>query len=262
MCICAYRQIHTAWLSALSMHHTSMKHTILTALALVFLADSLSATPSGLNNIPTADVTPMGVFVFQPFTNFGNDIDANLTLGFKTGLELWGQKFELGAVSPLAPEGGPVGAHFKYQVPELWQGGHIGIGVANVQFSESYRDRAGDPFSYAVLSQELGNGFRVHAGYGFQTDNNSVLLGADKTFKLFERDLVLRGDFIQIDDEDQWKGSFGFLYALHKNFVLESWASQPLDHGSADFVVKLNFILQLDDGAPPTPATTSTKSVK
>jgi hypothetical protein len=240
-----------------------MKHSLLTALALAALAGSLSATPSGLNNIPTADVTPMGVFVLQPFTDFGNGRDADLTLGFKTGLELWGQKFELGAVSPLAPDGGPVGAHFKYQVPELWTGGHIGLGVANVQFSESNRDRGGDPFSYAVVSQELGAGWRAHAGYGFQTHNNSVLLGVDKTVKLFNRDLVLRSDFIQIDDEDQWKGSFGFLYAIHKNFVLETWASQPLDHGQADFVVKLNFVFAFNDGAPPAPVSAKTvQSVK
>jgi hypothetical protein len=235
-----------------------MNNALLTV-ALAAISTSAWATPSGLNNIPTADVTPMGVFVLQPFTDFGNDRDTDLTLGFKTGLELWGQKFELGAVSPLAPDGGPVTAHFKCQVPELWTGGHFGIGIANLAFSESDRVRSGDHFSYFVLSQELGAGWRAHAGYGFQTDNNSVLLGVDKTVKLFKRDLVLRSDFIQIDDEDQWKGSFGFLYAIHKNFVLETWASQPLDYGAADFVVKLNFVFDFNDGAPP--ASASAKAV-
>jgi hypothetical protein len=230
-------------------------------LAAVFAAVSTSAwaTPSGLNNIPTADVTPMGVFVLQPFTNFGNDHDTDLTLGFKTGLELWGQKFELGAVSPLAPDAGPVSAHFKYQVPELWEGGHFGIGIANLFFSGADSDRGGDPFSYAVLTQELGDGWRAHAGYGFQTDNDAVLLGIDKTVKVLNRDLVLRSDFIQIHDQEDWEGSFGFLYAIHKNFVLESWVSQPFNDEDAVFTVKLNFVFDFNDGAPPAPA--SSKAV-
>lgn len=57
-------------------------------LSCALLASPLFGTPSGLNNIPTADVTPMGTFVLQPFTNFGNDHDTDLTLGFKTGLDL------------------------------------------------------------------------------------------------------------------------------------------------------------------------------
>ena len=53
---------------------------------------------------------------------------------------------------------------------------------------------------------------------------------------------MLRGDFRQIDDEDQWLGSAGFLYHFHKNIALESWVSQPTDHGPTSFTVKLNFI--------------------
>ncbi len=34
---------------------------------------SLHATPSGLNNIPTADTTPQGTFVFQLFSTVGED---------------------------------------------------------------------------------------------------------------------------------------------------------------------------------------------
>lgn len=103
------------------------------------------------------------------------------------------------------------------------------------------RDRAGQPFSYAVLTHDF-SWFRAHAGYALQQDNNTALLGLDKTVKLFERDLILRGDFRQIDDEDQWLGSAGFLYHFHKNIALESWVSQPTDHGPTSFTVKLNFI--------------------
>ena len=134
--------------------------------------------------------------------------------------------------------------HFKYQVPQLWQGGNFGIGIANLALDKQDRDRAGDPFSYIVLSQDVNGWFRAHAGYGFQTDNNSVLLGLDKTWKVFDRDFVLRADAIQVQDQGQWEGSLGFLYALHKNLVLESWVSQPFDHGDPIFTVKLNFVVQ------------------
>ena len=43
--------------------------------------------------------------------------------------------------------------------------------------------------------------FRAHGGYGFQQDNNAAFFGFDKTIKLFDRDLMLRSDFIQIDDQ-------------------------------------------------------------
>jgi hypothetical protein len=44
---------------------------------------------------------------------------------------------------------------------------------------------------------------------------------------------------------------------------LESWASQPLSHGAADFVVKLNFVFDFNDGAPPAPVSGKTvRSVK
>ena len=221
-----------------------MRHTLLAGLGSLLVCSSLLATPSGLNNIPTADVTPMGTLVIQSYTNFGNDHDMDLGLGFKTGIDLWGQKFEIGADSHILPDrGGPVVLQAKYQVPQLWQGGNFGIGIANLALSSSDRDRAGDPFSYIVLTQDVAGLFRAHAGYGFQTDNNSVLLGLDKTWKIFERDFMLRADAIQIQDQDQWEGSIGFLYALHKNLVLESWVSQPFSHGDAVFTLKLNFVI-------------------
>lgn len=227
--------------------HTNhkMKRTILSSLVAAALCGTLSATPSGLNNIPTADTTPMGVFVLQPFTNFGNDVDADLNLGFKTGLEFYGQKFELGAASHLAPDdSGPFTVHAKYALSFGEGLPTMGLGVANIAFSGSDRDRAGDPFSYVVFTQDFAGLFRAHLGYGFQTDNNSVLIGLDKSFKVLERDLVLRSDLIQIKDESDWLASFGFLYALHENVVLESWMSQPFDDGDPIFTVKLNFVLK------------------
>lgn len=223
-----------------------MKTRLLAALCTALAASPMAfATPSGLNNIPTADVTPQGVLVIQSFTNFGNDKDADLTLGFKTGLDLFGQKFEFGADSHILPDkGGPVVLQGKYSLPFGEGLPTLGLGVANIALTEDDRDRAGDPFTYLVLSHDFGGLFRAHVGYGFQTDNNSVLLGVDKTVKLFERDLTLRSDFVQIQDEAQWMGSLGFLYAVHENVVLESWASQPFDDGDTIYTVKLNFVFK------------------
>lgn len=208
------------------------------------LTVSALATPSGLNNIPTADTPAQGDVVIQTWTNFGNDHDADFNLGFKTGFDVFGQKLEFGADSHLFPnQGGPVVLQLKY-VQDLWEGGKLALGIANLALSNNDRDRAGDPFSYALISQTIAGSLRAHAGFGFQTDNNSVLLGLDDTFKVLDRDLQLRTDFVQIQNQDQWMGSVGFLYVIHPRVVLEGWASQPLDHGDTVYTAKLNFVFK------------------
>ena len=211
---------------------------------LSLLCGSAFATPSGLNNIPTADTPAQGEVVIQGWTNFGDDRETDFNLGFKSGLNVWGQKFEFGADSHLLPdEGGPVVLQFKY-AHKVWEGGTLALGIANLALGDDSIDRAGDPFSYALLTQDVAGLFRAHAGFGFQTDNNSFLLGLDKTVKVLERDLQLRTDFVQIQDQDQWLGSVGFLYALHPNVVVESWASQPFDDGDAVYTAKINFVFK------------------
>jgi hypothetical protein len=213
-------------------------------LALILLPGLLHATPSGLNNIPTADTPGQGDAVIQAWTNFGNDRDTDYNMGFKTGFDVFGQKLELGADSRLFPDkGGPVVLQFKF-VQSLWESGKLAVGVANLALGGDNMDRAGDPFTYALLSQNIVGSLRAHAGFGFQTDNNSVLLGLDKTWKVLDRDLQLRTDFIQIQNQDQWMGSVGFLYALHPHVVLEGWASQPLDRGDTIYTAKLNFVIK------------------
>ena len=53
---------------------------------------------------------------------------------------------------------------------------------------------------------------------------------------------MLRSDVIQIQDQQQWMGSTGFIYFVHQNFAVESWVSQPFDHGKSVFTNKLNLI--------------------
>jgi len=221
-----------------------MRLPILIAVSLLATASALLANPSGLNNIPTADTTSQGTVVLQGYSNFGEDHDTDFTVGFKSGLDFgtFG-KVEFGADSALIPgQGGPVVVNFKY-AHDIWEGGALGLGVANVAFDSHDRDRAGDPFAYPVLSQRVGDWFRFHVGYGLQTHANSVLLGLDKTVKFWDREVTFRTDFIQIQDQRQWEGSLGFLFPICKYVVLESWMSQPLSNGAPIFTAKLNFVV-------------------
>ena len=105
------------------------------------------------------------------------------------------------------------------------------------------RKDVGHVFSYAVLSHDFG-WLRGHAGYGFQHNNDAAFFGFDKTVQFLERDLMLRSDFIQIDDQDQWLGSAGFIYFMHQNLAVESWMSQPFERGEPFFTVKLNLVFK------------------
>ena len=211
-------------------------------LAGVTCSAQLLATPSGLNNIPTADTAGQGEYVFQAFTNFGERRRPDNNLGFKTGLELFGEKFEVGLDGRITPDkGGPAVAQVKY-ARSIWDGGSLGVGIANIAFRSQDRDRAGNPFKYGIITQKVGERLRVHGGYGFQTDNDSVLLGADFTMKINGRDLVLRSDVIEIQDQDQFLGSFGLLYVINKNLVLETWASQPFEDGRTVGTLKFDFV--------------------
>ena len=202
----------------------------------------LLATPSGLNNIPTADTAGQGEYVFQAFSNFGEGRRPDNNLGFKTGFNVLGQKLEVGLDGRITPDkGGPAVAQVKYAAT-LQPGTQVAAGVANIAFRGEDRDRAGNPFKYGVLTQKFEEAFRIHAGYGFQTDNDSFILGVDYSTKWMGRDLVLRSDFVEIQDGDQVLGSLGFLYVLNKALVLEAWASKPFEDGRTVGTLKFDFV--------------------
>ncbi len=200
------------------------------------------ATPSGLNNIPTADTAGEGEYVFQLFTNFGRDRNSDTNLGVKTGVTVAGQTFELGLDGRVTPDkGGPAVGQIKYAT-DVWQNGKIALGVANIGFRAQDRDRVGNPFRYAVLTQKVGENLRLHGGYGFQTDNDSLLFGVDYTINAWNREFLLRSDLVEIDDGDQFLSSFGFLVKLNSRLVLETWASRPVEDGRTVGTVKLNLV--------------------
>jgi hypothetical protein len=220
----------------------------LTALSLLALPLASFASPSGLNNIPTADTAPDLVPVIQAYTTFGQQRKPDHTAGMKIGFGPWDKaalnsRFEAGVDGHYAPGGtGPAVFQIKYAVKPWEEGPDIGIGSANLAVNSSDRARAGQPFSYGVLSHDFKQ-FRLHAGYGLQHRGNSALLGVDKTFKVLDRDLMLRADAVQIQNEPQWQPSVGFLYAVNSWLVWESWGSFPIETGRPSFTLKLNFVL-------------------
>jgi hypothetical protein len=225
------------------------------------------ATPSGLNNIPTADTTPQGTFVLQTFTTLGGNNDADFNLGFKTGIDLKAVKLELGLASHILPsKGGPVELHGKVAVP-LGEGlPTIAAGAANISVNAADRRRAGDTFAYFVVSQDF-HWFRMHAGLAVQDSEPLPFVGIDKTFRIAKsapvpaaksgkkagghhakaapveyRDLfTLRADAIQ-QRNHTWLASVGALVPVCKNFVFEAWGNFPTDGSQASATLKGNFV--------------------
>ena len=151
---------------------------------LLLTATAALATPTGLNNIPTADTVPQETFVFQLFSTGGGDADADLNLGFKTGVDFKFAKAEFGLSSHLYPDrGGPVTPHGKLVVPLGEHLPTLAIGAANVTFRDEDRTRAGDEFFYAVASEDIG-WFHVHAGCGLQDGEALPFAGLDQTFRI------------------------------------------------------------------------------
>ena len=207
---------------------------------------STLATSTGLNNIPTADTPGDRQLVFQSFVNIRDERQDDWFLGFKGGLRPGKLRFEYGADGRIG-EGNSQSAvlQFKFAVAlsELLESEQnlpmVALGVANLALTSNDRDEVGQPAIFPVLTHDFG-WFRGHAGYQFQHDNDTAFFGFDKTIELFDRDLMLRTDFIQIDGRDQWLGSAGFIYFIHEHLALESWASFPFDHGEPTFTLKLN----------------------
>ncbi len=249
-----------------------MKSVLLPILAFSAFAASSYGTPTGLNNIPTADTTPQGTFVLQAFSTFGGDRDADFNLGFKTGIDAKVVKFEIGADSHIYPDkGGPVTVQGKVAIP-FGQGlPTLALGAANITFSNDDRARAGDGFAYAVLTQDFG-WFRVHGGCGLQDSDALPFYGIDKTFRYTKtipasdgksvRDgksvadgkshtaaldtktidlFTLRADAIEQHDSS-WLYSAGVLVPICKYFVFEAWGNFPDNGTDPSLTLKANFV--------------------
>jgi len=218
-----------------------MFHRPLALAALLALPAALRATPSGLNNIPTADVIGNREVAVQAFDTLSN-APHDFWMGFKSGLNVFDTPFHLewGLDSHIAPSpGGPLYFQTKVEASP-WKDAKFAVGVANVPLTN--QDRAGDPFTYAVLTQDL-KFLRVTAGYGLQSHNNTLLLGLDRTFKIKDHDLNLNADLVQTNDQTGWLPAIGLKYEICKPIVFEGWVNLP-SHGDASVLLKLNYIFK------------------
>jgi len=204
-----------------------------------FITVPVWATSTGLNNIPTADVVPENVLVFQFISDFANNDTPAYMTGFKYGLF---KNIEIGLDGNIFPQKGKTEtlvAQGKLRF-ELSDSLAIAGGIANL----GDRARAGREFPFAVLSQNLGF-LRLHFGGTTQKDNEGFFGGIDKTFTFLDRDLTLRSDLIQNNDQRDTTASVGFIYDIGNNFLVESWMSFPTESGKEDVLtVKLNYVIK------------------
>lgn len=224
-----------------------MKITCLLVIAVCATAFPALGTPTGLNNIPTADTVGHRTVAVQAFSSFGNGVNQfaangpgqhSFWTGFKSGWEFTPLRLEGGLDSPLGPGfSGPLFFQTKLAFTP-WEDGDFAFGVAGVALTDTRR--SGDPFTYAMIAHDFGIA-RLHLGYGITTRNNSVLLGIERTWKVLGNNLNLNADLVQTQNQTKWLPALGVKYHLGKHVVLESWANLP-GEGAASFVGKLNFV--------------------
>jgi hypothetical protein len=206
----------------------------LVAGAVLLLASSALATPSGLNNIPTAEVVDKDVLVLQGFSEFASDRSPGWFAGFKVGPL---QNLEVGLDDVIAGPGSAGGPTFqaKYRFA-LAERTALAVGVANI----GDRARHGDAFPYAVVTANLGP-VRGHLGYSWQSDNEAWFLGADGPVN---PNLTLRADWIQVHDGDESVSSLGFIGRISPTWLVEGWASFPTaEDTDTSYTVKLDYVI-------------------
>jgi len=206
---------------------------------MLLLCGTAMASPSGLNNIPTADVVPEKILVLQGYGHLAHGSRPDWWGGFKFGPL---RNLEIGFDGQLNPDPSSEGAlvgQFKYRVQPL-ENTAVAAGVANL----GDKSRSGEIDYYAVVSQDL-NYLRVHLGATFQRDNEGIFAGLDSTFPMFDRDFTLRTDLRQTNERDDLLGSLGFMYDLGWNFIVETWGSFPSQGGSENILtLKLNYVIK------------------
>jgi hypothetical protein len=211
-----------------------------------FAAGTVFGTPTGLNNIPTADTVPHRTVAVQYFSSFGgaNQFATSAPgktsdwAGFKTGWDFKPLHVEWGLDSALGTGcSGPLVFQTKARI-QPWEDGMLALGVAGVALTDTRR--AGDPFTYAMLWHDF-HLLRVHAGYGVQTHGDSCLFGVDRTWRVFERNLNLNTDLVQSRNQHGVIAAVGAKYDLSRHIVLETWANFP-DRDRVSVIAKINFV--------------------
>lgn len=213
---------------------------------------------SGLNNIPTTEITPEDILVFQTWGNYAGGEHPSQFVGFKYGLF---RDVEIGVDWKASDH--PHG-HAVFQAKYAFDiDGDLLRGVVGVADLSDNREHNGYLFPYAAVSLDA-KVFNLHFGYAPQAHNERFFGGFDKTVSFLDRNLKLRFDGIHINDKDDMLFSAGFLYELApqvkdetpqtglagvlgkiaENVVLESWVSKPSTGDKETYTVKLNYVVK------------------
>lgn len=211
----------------------------LSLVGVLMTVPALHASRSGLNNIPTADVSAPRVAVVHVYSAAGAGRETSFLTGMRTGFGLGEQKFEAGVDSRWSP-GAAVPAFFnaKWSLPARPAGSALALGIASLAPDAADRRRFGQPQSYAVVTHDFGFA-RGTAGYAVQAGNNAGFAGLDRKFLVHGRPLVLRGDVIEIQDGRHWLSSLGLTYRLSSAVGIELWQSHPTGPARDYVTVKL-----------------------
>ncbi len=241
---------------------TRKVHSVLLSiilLVLVLFTNSALGSSSGLNNIPTTDVTPENVLVFQTWGNFAENTHPQEFVGFKYGLF---ENIELGVDWKANDD---THAHAAYQMKYAFDiDGDRWRGVLGFADLSDNREHNGDFFPFVATSVDIDLA-RLHLGYAPQPHNDRFFFGIDKTFLFMDRNLQLKADAIQLNGKKDMLYSAGFLYelapqtstgdttqtglaglldAITKNVVLEAWVSWPTTDAEDVYTVKLDYVIK------------------
>jgi hypothetical protein len=220
-----------------------MHRTIIAICTVALLAPALLlASPSGLNNIPTADYTQAGQLVLQAYGTLASGADNSLFLGAKFGL---GNGIEVGADRLMAPSpDGPL----AFQVKKTWSMPVIPLklcaGLANIT------DATGDHplYPYGVASYHLPGASRAHLGIALPEDNHQLLAGFDYTLG---DGTMLRTDLVRGFTGGNQMTLYSLGALVPKKFgAVEGWITRGIDSApgggnSTALTLKVDFSLKL-----------------
>ena len=210
-----------------------MKYLSLMAVAAVLVPLVAFASPSGLNNIPTADTCTPGILVMQAYSNTRSEGGASFSVGAKYGVV---KGIEVGVDYQLAPEGstGPLNG----QVKGAWwtEDGTTGLCLGLAGITNDWDEH--HPFPYGVISHKFSPLDRGHIGYAPQKDAQQFFLGYDHQFP----GALLRTDFVRDTDNDVSMYSLGALVPTSWG-AWEGWVSRVDTDEDDDtvFTLKVDF---------------------
>lgn len=188
--------------------------------------------PSGLDNIPTADILPTGAYLLQVWSFLGEDRTTQYAAGLRYGISPQAEATVDNWRLAPSPSGDTLFAA-KYRLSKPGDLLAYAIGVTDVG--------AGNENPYLVASKQF-EGFRGHLGFKAQEDNEGFFLGFDRW--LSEKFLI-RGDLVQVNDGDDLLSSLGLLHLGDGKSIVEGWVQfNSADGGKAAFVLNYNYFYQ------------------